>query len=344
MNQEPQTHEEHEGERVASTLMKVLAIVGLIAVLALAAWLSIQAIRYSPSAFSAVSSTISSAAVTLNSVFSFRGGEELALALEDTVLVSGEPTTVGFEHDGENAAYAFSFTCADNLRFRIQEENGEYTTVSCEEPYEFSNRSELRLIPVSETARFADSTVTLAVAGSEVSDTADITVVNESVPEEEGEPSGEGETPANGGVSEPTTPSTPTTPTQPTRPAGADLSIRVIGTGIALGDDRTFYEAPAIPADQKGAIKFVVENVGGTRSGTFNFIATLPIEGNPFFRYEAPTQQPLNPGDRVEYTLGFDTLDVDDNANITIVIRPTGPDANSSNNAVSRTVEIREAE
>ena len=54
--------------------------------------------------------------------------------------------------------------------------------------------------------------------------------------------------------------------------------------------------------------------------------------------------QPLNPGDRIEYTLGFDTLEENEQANITIVLKPTGTDANGSNNATSRTIEIREAQ
>jgi len=77
-------NEQAEQAHTTHAMLKLLAIVGLVAILATAAWLSIQMIRFTPTAFSSVSNAVSSAAVTLSSVFFPEEGGEGAVAEEES--------------------------------------------------------------------------------------------------------------------------------------------------------------------------------------------------------------------------------------------------------------------
>jgi hypothetical protein len=50
-------------------------------------------------------------------------------------------------------------------------------------------------------------------------------------------------------------------------------------------------------------VKFNIQNIGGTTSGKWSFVATLPSNATP--KYYSVTQAPLTPQSGVIYTLGF---------------------------------------
>lgn len=133
-------------------------------------------------------------------------------------------------------------------------------------------------------------------------------------------PSGDTDTSgdANGDTGDGTaqTPRSPGTETSSTstprqlRPSGrsgeADLSARIIETGIIDPDTEAFVATSTFHATDEVAVRFAVENVGGGTSDTWMFNAVLPT--TPVHIYDSNEQRVLEPGDRIEYTLQFDRV------------------------------------
>jgi hypothetical protein len=67
--------------------------------------------------------------------------------------------------------------------------------------------------------------------------------------------------------------------------------------------------------DNQVIVKFNIQNIGGTTSGKWSFVATLPSNITP--KYYSVTQAPLTPQSGVIYTLNF-TADTDLPVQITI--------------------------
>lgn len=96
-----------------------------------------------------------------------------------------------------------------------------------------------------------------------------------------------------------------TAPT-PVAPYGnPDLSVNVTDVGYLprTGDTNSFVGSNSIPLGNDGAVKFTITNVGTNVSGPWNFSVNIPTSPSQYF--VSPDQAPLNPGDSVEYVLGF---------------------------------------
>lgn len=125
-------------------------------------------------------------------------------------------------------------------------------------------------------------------------------------------------------------------------PNGAiDLSVRIIEQGV-VDKSTNLFTASSSPnrADitKRVAVRFAVENLGTKTSPQWTFNAVLPtLPGNIF---SSPNQQALNPGDRIEFTLGFDSLADADTGTFTVNVDPTGSinESKESNNIVHYTV------
>ncbi len=178
MTDSDSVHEEQtEPERAAGIFLKLLAIVGLIGLLALAAWLSVQIIRYTPTAVDSLSG------VSFSSIFSpgTRGEGEIRFALESLSYQSGRPFTLAWENGAEIVSrdYTFSYSCAPGVSFRVLR-GTEVIDVACDEPFEFSSMAnQLVVVPTSESNRYLDTTITLARANDpDTATRTTLTVVN----------------------------------------------------------------------------------------------------------------------------------------------------------------------
>ena len=88
-----------------------------------------------------------------------------------------------------------------------------------------------------------------------------------------------------------------------------DLIIRFKEMGYLDRSTNAFTPVTSQSLDRslRIGIKFDVVNVGGSSTGRqWNFNAYLPT--SPAFIYNADMQKLLNPGEKIEYTLGFDRL------------------------------------
>lgn len=378
-NNSPQNNTSSEGSRTASALVKLLAIVGLVALLALAAWISVQVIRYTPSVVS------SAAGINLTSLFRPGGGpseQPVALTLSTTSIESNEPFTFNWSADeNENGItsprnYTFAYSCEAGVTVEVQGDNNP-EELACETPYNFSTESNgLTIIPRSEQNRFIDVTFTLADESS--SDSTLLTLINPDIsespsvfPDDETEtdstPDTPGETTSSDSVESESEPLPTTNPAPQTstpipapeprtvfvpnteareNPNGSPdlaLSIDAIGNAVNVGVTTRFIPLNEIRQDRPGAVQFSVTNIGDKtmRSG-WRFVATLPIEGDQDFTYTSERQEALAPADTIEFTLSFDSVLEDNTGVIAITLRDISGDDTSSNNSDRVVVRIQD--
>lgn len=338
-------HQPNRDIRTAS--LKGLAVVGFIAILIFGIWGVIQVGRMLPNVFSA----ISAAAVSLSSIFV--PAERLELTLPSANVASGEPFTLTWTHEGKRAegTYTVSFECRDGLSMEAPSRNGVYQKVFCNTPFNLTNEtSSMKLIALSNQSRYLD--VPMKLTFTRLSDskvTAEtqtaLTVVNEKI---------------STTVAAPTTPSTPATPTTGTgvRPgtpsrntyvitqAGRvsdpngrpDLAVTILDTGT-IDANNIYTKAGAVKRTERGAVRFVVENQGTKTIDGWAFNAVLPTL--PMHIFSSPMQPALGPGDKVEYTLGFDQVDGAATGNsITINADPTNSVWNeiTENNNIAKVI------
>lgn len=82
------------------------------------------------------------------------------------------------------------------------------------------------------------------------------------------------------------------------------------------------------------SVKFNVQNIGNTTSGTWTFRADLPEARNPV--YYSQIQSPITPQSGVVYTLQF-TVTPSQYNQVVIKLFPSGTEVNKNNNTIYRT-------
>lgn len=364
--------ERAKGEKAATNIMKTLALIGLVALLALVAWLIVGVARVIPNA----GNGLMGAVVSLTSRVTGSPEETVAFDLANRTFASGDTVTIGWKYEGdpenEQKLYAFRYACVDSVTLEIKAGNG-WTTLPCSTAYE-TRETSLTIVPVSKMNRYIDVEFAIAADGTELSDTALITIENTSVADSRSAmmPNGTS-TDTNGPPSEGSTAQTPapvvvapvvkpvtkpvttggapvgssqtyTRPVAPVTSGPADLAVDIQATGVLTkvkGID-TFFELSPIPTDRNGAVKFTVTNKGGVASGAWGFVANLPIEGDPDYRFSSPVQASLLPGSSVEFTLGFDALLEETQGAIKIELVPGTKTDKTSNNIDAILVKIKQ--
>lgn len=311
--------------------MKALAIVGLLAVLVLGFWGVIRVAILVPgigNALAAVGASISSI---------FVPAERLEITLPSANVPSGEPLSITWNHVGKRGegSYTLSYACRSGFSMESITPTGVYQKAPCETPFNYTNsQTEIRVIPQSQSARFLDVPVTLSYtrSGDEnpsaTTDTA-ITVENSAV----------SVTPTPSGATPP--PSPRPTPSPVTPGSRTDQTYRFVGSGTASDPSGTpdlevsitsigtldratnvFTPSATVVAGQRAAVQFSVTNRGTKTAEFWSFNAALPT--TPFHIFHSDTQRSLGPGDRIEYTIGFDEIDSRTTSTFTVNVDPTG--------------------
>jgi hypothetical protein len=239
----------------------------------------------------------------------------------------------------------------------------------CNVPFNFVNaNNSITLTAFSDKNRFVDVTVYVDFTPNganqpTISGKATLTLTNAAL----GSSPSVGTTPPTPATPTPSTPSTPVTPTTPTTPSvpstptpgtptntvitipgsGApisnpngyvDLVPRIIEVGVVDKTTGAFTASSTPSRSQRIAVRFAVENLGTKTSNQFAFNAVLPTL--PLFIYSAPMQQELRPKDRIEFTVGFDSFDINSNGQFIVNVDPTGSiqEKNEENNIVKFTI------
>jgi len=327
---------------------KILAGVGAVAIIALILWGAVNVARLVPSAFS----NLATAAITLTSVFQ-PGGGSLELTLEDSIVDSGVPFTLSWEYSPkEDGYYAFSYGCKDGFGVAVLTEDGEYVENTCETPTRIFTTSDnsARVVATSENNRFIDVPIALAyITDGDVitTDERTITIVNEDITNSRssidddntdgtsGSGTGTGTTGGGTGVTKGDFTETlfEITPgSNPVDPNGRpDLFPSITSMGIIDIDTNQFTATSSASIHDRVAVQFTVENIGTAASGPWNFVAVLPARKIEFFSPNV-TQRSLAPGDRIEYTIGFDGVKTAEEVEIRINVNSAPNDSNTANN------------
>jgi len=122
-----------------------------------------------------------------------------------------------------------------------------------------------------------------------------------------------------------------------------DLTVENVTTGyLTSSDTDSFVRSNEVPEGERGAVKFSVFNRGTNVSGRFEFEAELPTDRA--YTYNSSSQQSLNPGERIDYVLGFNKTKEGNNRTITITVDPDRDvkESNEGNNTRSATIDIED--
>lgn len=271
---------EHTTRSFRELLLRTVAIVGLIAVFVLGAWGIILLASNLVNIFGAVGSRVTS-------LFGGAKTEQVIVVAPQTTATE-QPLAISWTHkNGEGAySYTISYSCISGLSVRAPLLNGTVKNVACDTPFNFTNADTAMTVTPSNTGSQTLST-TFTVAATKLS--SGTVTSSGSAPV--------AITPKVASVSTSGTKSG-TQPTYTYVPAAQvaslyglpDLSVRMLGV---------------YPQGSRVSVQFEIQNIGTNvaRSG-WSFNAQLPL--NPSYTYQSQTQQALNPGDKIVYTLGFD--------------------------------------
>lgn len=350
----------------SSVATRTLAVFGFVAVIFIGMWGAVTIASGVPGAFS----SLAAAFVSLTSVF-VPAGESIAISAPSLTIASGVPVTLSWVHNKKSVegSYTFRYDCADGVYFSSPSASGADNTVYCNVPFNFLNASNtVTLTPYSTKNRFIDVAVYVdfvpnGASKATVTGKASLTIENDNFgtsPSTTGTPTSTPTT-ENPPVNQPpyhppVTQGPSTTQTYPIGGSGGvtasnpngyvDLTARILEVGIVDKNTGAFI-ASSTPsrnaiATSSGqyrlAVRFAVENDGTKTAPQFDFNAVLPTLPSAIF--SSPTQQELAPGDRIEFTLGFDSFNASGTGVFTVNVDPSGRinEKNKDNNIIHYTV------
>lgn len=120
-----------------------------------------------------------------------------------------------------------------------------------------------------------------------------------------------------------------------------DFVVNISSVGyLASTSADSFVATSTMQSNNRPAIKFTIKNIGTNRSGQWRFSVLIPTQSS--YLYYSPFQQSLNPGDSIDYTLGFDQPIAGSNKMISVTAnfdRAVG-ESNTNNNSASASVTI----
>jgi hypothetical protein len=84
-----------------------------------------------------------------------------------------------------------------------------------------------------------------------------------------------------------------------------DLVVEITSVGyLETASTDSFVASSTAPLGSRPAVRFTIRNIGTNTAGSWRFNASIPTRIAFFF--QSQPQQPLKPGERIDYTLGFD--------------------------------------
>ena len=119
---------------------------------------------------------------------------------------------------------------------------------------------------------------------------------------------------------------------------------------LATSSANSFIASSTVPAGSRPAVSFTIKNIGTGVSGPWCWSASIPTQ--TAYIYNSQPQQPLNPGDSIDYTLGFDqankgagqTISISANtasaSNPAATCTQTAKESNTNNNSASAKITI----
>ncbi|MHB8710634.1 MAG: CARDB domain-containing protein [Minisyncoccota bacterium] len=117
------------------------------------------------------------------------------------------------------------------------------------------------------------------------------------------------------------------------------VTINAIGY-LATTSADSFVASSTVPAGSRPAVRFTIKNVGTNVAGAWRFSALIPTQ--TAYIYQSQLQQPLNPGDSIDYTLGFDQANrgANETVSVTANFDHAIAESNTNNNSASAQITI----
>lgn len=331
----------------------------IILLIAAGVWTTVRLGPYLPDTFN----KIATALVTMSE--RFIPGEKLLLSADRETVNSGDEIVLSWIHRNKknDGVYSLSYTCTTGVYLGVRVAAGDkmllcdllsdiYGTENTVTLRAFSELNEPVTIPITVTYTSAtdagktlSSSINLSITGSKTEAVSEIkpdtdTNSPETVPKVATPPA----IPEQ--KSKTVTPGTKTEKIYPfgttTRPAlsygKVDLAPKIIEVGVIDKVTNAFTATTALKVSDRIAIRFEVENLGTLDSGHWQFNAVLPTY--PMYIFESEGQQPLGPGDKIEFTIGFDNVEPDVDGRFVINVDPTSsiPEASETNNIATTTI------
>ncbi len=259
-------------------VMRVIAIIGLIAVLLLGAWGIIQLAFYIPTLFSGSGSHIATPVA-----------ENVSVSVTSPVT-SGQPMTVTWRRVGPDEArsYTVSYSCVGGLTIKAPTPSGKDSSVPCNTAFNFTGATNSMTVTPTLTGT-KQAQVTFVVTSNQLTDNkvaasgqASATVLPKA------------------SAVKTTTKSTGSTYTAAPRTTNlfgySDLAVRVLSVN---------------PQGTRTSVQFEVSNVGtNVAPAGWSFNALIPSATSQTaqpYTYPSGAQRMLYPGDKIVFTIGFDS-------------------------------------
>ncbi len=329
-----------------SGVLNTLAIIGLLGIVVLIAWLSVQLVNLFPSA-------VTSLASLADSVYSedptkvVEVEKNIIITSTNSGVNSGANFVISWANDAESGQYTFSYQCEEGVSLSIETATNKFNSADCNNSYNLGLVDTVVLVIDSEKNAEVNLTYTISYfkenslsKASSVSKT--VLVENPRLVIDETATSTEEV------VEE--TPSTPVTST-PLPPAPVyeyeyaipvsnpngftDLVVTYLGIGTQ-NSAGIFSNTGLLTRNVKGAFQFSVKNVGTKTSEKWTFEADLPGGGS----YESNDLNPLKPNERTTITIGFPAVSDRGLEGFGIEVS-VDEDTNQRNNDFDWSVEVR---
>ncbi len=344
-------------KQIHESSMKSLSIIGLIAILAV---ISFGLVKATP----AIIRGIASAAVSLSSVFI--PAEKLVVVSDTYTIASGDTFTLKWTLETSSAApiggsYTVSYPCVDGVHLEAVG-RGSNDIIFCNTVFHFLNNDN-SLALIGHSTKGATVNLPVSVYFTRNGESSFSTRANATI-------TITGETSAEA-VKPPVSPSTNTNTgatnntngdlngsfqnTQIVQIPGSgnnatagvsnpngniDLTATILETGYINKDTLAFVAAKEVKPDQRAAIRFEIVNLGSKAAKDWTFAAVLPTF--PGYIFQSNTQQTLMPGDRVQFTLGFDSIIKKTENEFIINVDPLGSvqETNKTNNIIKGKIYV----
>ena len=302
------------------------------------------------------------AAAVVSLTQTFIPGERITLDATPKSVNSGGKIVLSWAHRNKTGEgmYSLIYPCQSETYLGVKVSSGDKMLL-CDTPSQITSADQnLELIAVSELVGVVVVPVTLSYTQSTgtqpaLSATVALSVIGTGVvasdiqspdatttpPMIEKPLPVKTQTPTAGEKTEKTYPLQPTTVAPaPVKPAygKADLMPRITSVGIIDKTTNVFTSTTTLRVSDRIAVKFEVENLGTADSGGWYFSAVLPTY--PMHIFQSEGQQNLAPGDRIEFTIGFDQVEPDKDGRFVINVDPSGslPEATKANNIATTTI------
>ncbi|PIP86622.1 hypothetical protein COV42_00320 [Candidatus Campbellbacteria bacterium CG11_big_fil_rev_8_21_14_0_20_44_21] len=307
------------------SIVKILAVVGAIAVLSVGGFITVTVLKNIPDIFGNI------AAQVVSITQRFIPAERIIVTLSDENPVNGDLVRLSFEHQNKNddGSYSFFYECREGVHF---ERAASDEVIFCNTPYNFINQDNtfsFRVFSAGEGSSGVPLSVNFVQNNSErISERGqsvlnirgekniDSTMVIIRGGEDGNRPAKR--TPGQKIEEEILFNQTSGSTAGVSNPNGIpDLKATILAVGRIDRETNVFTATSSIPQADRGAVKFEILNVGTKSTGSWHFNVVVPTF--PAFIYHSKSQPSLLPGDKIEYTIGFDSIKNDGAENVIVV-------------------------